>query len=233
MISCKQKTTTQIEFKEMQRADMQYAYKLLENNDNMEAARIFEEVIVGDPQNSRAHLELAIIYHQTNDFINAMYHYKKYGRMQPNSEKFQMVREQLRLAKKEFTYLQNEKASRRKKPKENKSDEKLEQNTLKEQNASLTEQIISLTNKVTNLEKIVKSQAQVLRSSATEKQKVSEYTISAGEHLHGIAIKLFDDEDKWKILYEYNKERLNLKTPNHIQPGQILIIPWENIDINE
>ncbi|MDA3799049.1 MAG: LysM peptidoglycan-binding domain-containing protein [Kiritimatiellae bacterium] len=231
--SCKQKTTTQIESKEMQRADMQYAYKLLEKNNNMEAARIFEQVIASNPQNSRAYIELAIIYHQTNDFIEAMYYYKKYGSLRPNSEKFEMVQDQLSLAKKEFVYLENQKAARRKKPQDDYEWEATELQTLKEQNVSLTEQITSLTNTITSLEKTVASQAKVLRSRASEKEKVSEYTISKGENLRGIAVTLFGDEDKWKFLYEYNKDRLNLKTPNNIQPGQILIIPWENIDINE
>ena len=61
---------------------------------------------------------------------------------------------------------------------------------------------------------------------------VSEYTVLEGDHLQGIAMKIYGDESKWRILYDENKDRLNLKTPNNIQVGQTLIIPWDN-NINE
>jgi tetratricopeptide (TPR) repeat protein len=161
----------------MQKADMQYAYSLLENNKKMEAADIFEKVIYSNPDNSRAHLELAIIYHQTNDFINAMYHYRKYGRLEPDSQKVEMIKDQLSLAKKEFIYLQNEKALRRKHketPKEATTNSVTTNvvQVLKEQNIQLTEEVETLNNKVNNLEKTIQSQAKVLRNRQKKSQNI-------------------------------------------------------------
>ena len=233
--SCKKETVREKEYAEMQQSEMQYAYKLLGDDKKMEAADIFEKVLYSNPDNSRAHLELAIIYHQTNDFINAMYHYRKYGKLQPHAQKFELARNQLTLAIKEFTYLQNQKAARRgpqKEPEPEPTPKHSDTNmieVLKDQNLTLTDEVESLKIKITSLEKTVNSQAKVLRD---RQEKVSEYTVLEGDHLQGIAIKIYGDESKWRILYDENKDRLNLKTPNNIQVGQTLIIPWDN-NINE
>jgi len=231
--SCKKETVRERESAEIQQTEMQYAYKLLENNKKTEAAEVFEKVLYSNPDNSRAHLELAIIYHQTNDFINAMYHYRKYGKLQPHAQKFELAQDQLSLAKKEFTYVQTGKAAKRKRAPEpeptHKNNATNITQVLRDKNFLLTEEVESLKNKITSLEKTVQSQAKVLRD---RKEKVSEYIVLEGDHLQGIAIKIYGDESKWKILYDENKDRLNLKTPNNIQVGQTLIIPWDK-NINE
>jgi tetratricopeptide (TPR) repeat protein len=226
--SCKKETAVERESEEMQQADMQFAYKLLENNKKMEAAEIFQKVLYNNPDNSRAHLELAIIYHQTNDFINAMYHYRQYGKLQPDSQKFELAAEQLRLAVKEFTWVQNQRAERRTPQEEPEPEQNSNTNiieVLKNQNLTLTDEIKSLKTKITSLEKTVQSQAQVLRN---RQEKISEYKVLEGDHLEGIALKIYGDENQWRILYDTNKDRLNLKTPNNIKVGQTLIIPWDN-----
>ncbi len=229
LFSCKKETAIEREFEEMKQADMQFAYKLLENNKKTEAAEIFQKVLYNNPENSRAHLELAIIYHQTNDFINAMYHYRQYGKLQPDSQKFELVAEQLRLAIKEFTWVQNQREARRTSRNEPEQNNNNVIEDLKNQNLKLTDEIESLKTKITSLEKTVHSQAQVLRN---RQKKVSEYIVLDGDHLEGIAVKIYGDETRWRILYEANKDRLNLKTPNNIKVGQTLIIPWDN-NINE
>lgn len=233
VFSCKKETVIERESAEMLAVEMQYAYSLLENNKKTEAGEIFEKVLYSDPNNSRAHLELAIIYHQTNDFINAMYHYRQYGKLQPNAQKFELIREQLILARDEFVYLENVKASRRRRQpeprvREGSGDTNMTQ-ALKEQITVLTEEAESLKLKISDLEKTVTSQAKVLRN---RQATTSEYIVLVGDHLQGIALKVYGDESKWPILYNANRERLNLTTPNNIQVGQTLVIPWDK-QINE
>lgn len=240
LVSCKEQSVAAKEQQEMERADMQYAYRLLENDEKMKAAEIFEQVIKKEPDNARAHLELAIIYHQTNDFVNAMYYYRKYAKMQPNSQKINMVKEQYRRAKKEFLYLENKKGVKYIKPEPEKQSSKTNNTTndlqiVKDENEQLKESLKEKEAQIAELEGVIKSQAKILRSKVLEikalresQPKIQRYTVTPGEHLRSIAVKIYGNEEKWKTLYDANKERLNLKSADNIQPGQVLIIPWDD-----
>lgn len=49
------------------------------------------------------------------------------------------------------------------------------------------------------------------------------YTVAAGDNLSKIAKKLYGDANKWKRIFEANREIL--KNPDLIRPGQVLKIP--------
>jgi nucleoid-associated protein YgaU len=51
----------------------------------------------------------------------------------------------------------------------------------------------------------------------------STYTVVAGDSLSKIAKKLYGDANKWKTIYEANKDII--KNPDLIHPGQKLNIP--------
>jgi 5'-nucleotidase / UDP-sugar diphosphatase len=53
-------------------------------------------------------------------------------------------------------------------------------------------------------------------------KSVKEYKVEKGDHLRKIAKELFGDANKWKLIYEWNKD--NISDPNRIFTGQILII---------
>lgn len=58
------------------------------------------------------------------------------------------------------------------------------------------------------------------RSTATAR---ATYTVERGDSLVKIADTLFADKDRWREIYELNKDKL--KTPNVIQPGMKLKLP--------
>jgi len=54
-------------------------------------------------------------------------------------------------------------------------------------------------------------------------ENLEKYTVKEGDYLCKIARKYYSDCDKWKLLYEANKDKI--KNPNLILPGLILDIP--------
>lgn len=49
------------------------------------------------------------------------------------------------------------------------------------------------------------------------------YTVAAGDSLSKIAKKLYGDGNKWKRIFEANRDII--KNPDLIKPGQVLKIP--------
>lgn len=61
-------------------------------------------------------------------------------------------------------------------------------------------------------------------STAPRTQNVDRtYTVVAGDSLSGIAKKLYGDTDKWRLIFEANRD--SIKNPDLIQPGQTFKIP--------
>lgn len=49
------------------------------------------------------------------------------------------------------------------------------------------------------------------------------YTVAAGDNLSKIAKKFYGNADKWKKIFEANRD--TIKNPDLIHPGQVLKIP--------
>ena len=61
-------------------------------------------------------------------------------------------------------------------------------------------------------------------STAPKTEKVDRtYTVVAGDSLSGIAKKLYGDADKWRLIFEANRD--SIKNPDLIHPGQTFKIP--------
>lgn len=56
------------------------------------------------------------------------------------------------------------------------------------------------------------------------------YTVENGDYLKKVAKKVLGDESKWEMIYEANKAEI--KNPNLIYKGQVLIIPGESEEEN-
>ena len=49
------------------------------------------------------------------------------------------------------------------------------------------------------------------------------YVVRKGDTLYSLARRFYNDQSKWRLIYEAN--RASLRDPNHIQVGQVLTIP--------
>lgn len=70
-----------------------------------------------------------------------------------------------------------------------------------------------------NGDKISKKQERPSENAPNEKN----YTIKKGDTLWNVAKKLYGDGEKYKLIYEANKDKI--KNPNLVKEGQKLIIP--------
>ena len=57
------------------------------------------------------------------------------------------------------------------------------------------------------------------------KASTKEYTIQKDDSLWKIAVKEMGNGNRWKYLYELNKERI--KNPNKLKAGVVILIPVE------
>lgn len=64
-----------------------------------EAIRLFNKVLIEEPHSFSAHFQLATLLHDhAEDYIGAIYHYKQYLYLRPDSEKSTLAQERIRIA---------------------------------------------------------------------------------------------------------------------------------------
>lgn len=75
-------------------ATFKRAKEKYELRDYREAVNLYEEVLRENPSMAKAHFELGLIYNdKVNDPISAIYHFRKFLRLKPNSERGKTVQE--------------------------------------------------------------------------------------------------------------------------------------------
>jgi nucleoid-associated protein YgaU len=60
-------------------------------------------------------------------------------------------------------------------------------------------------------------------SSTAPADQPKTYTVQAGDNLTRIARQVYGDGNKWKTIYEANKDKI--KNPDLIHPGEVLTLP--------
>ena len=162
---------------------------------------------------ARHHLDLATIYHQYKpDYINSIYHYKRYLELRPDSEKTEFIREQVaevQIALANAILVQSGAKQ---------AMQELKQ--LRRENADLKRQI---ENRLTITRSVPKDSATKTAKPTTSTQVTHQiYTVVAGDTLSKIASKFYGSGN-WEPIYEANKDRM--KSPGDLRVGQTLIIP--------
>ncbi|MEI7901246.1 MAG: LysM peptidoglycan-binding domain-containing protein [bacterium] len=75
------------------------AFSAEQSGDIKEAIRLFNKVLIEEPRSYSAHFQLATLLHDhEEDFIGAIYHYKQYLYLRPESEKSTLVQDRIRIA---------------------------------------------------------------------------------------------------------------------------------------
>lgn len=171
----------------------------------------FKQAIENDPRMARPHLDLATIYHQYDpDYVSAIFYYKRYLELRPDSEKAEFIKEQIEkvqiaLANAILTQSGAVKAIQ-------------ELKQLRQENADLKQQLAS--------RQTTKSVTQTVPKSATSTKPAKFthriYTVVAGDNLTKIANKFYGDGE-WETIYQANKDRM--QSPSDLRVGQTLFIP--------
>ena len=66
-------------------------------------------------------------------------------------------------------------------------------------------------------------QAKVTSSAPLVAAPSQRYTVVKGDTLSGIAKQFYGNANRWKAIYEANTDQI--KNPDLIKPGQVLVIP--------
>lgn len=229
------------------------AKKLYEQQDFSAAAEFYKKALAVNPDFAKAHLELGVLSDdKLGDPIAAIYHYRCYLELRPDSEKRKLVedfieRAKLSLAAKlpqspvvdpaELTRLQNDKAA------------------LLQENATLRSRVAELEKATTvavtpvaeqpaaavasapvpanvptpgaaPVPTVVMAAAPVTtfgEPSSTEPWRAHTYLVQKGDTLQSLALRYYGTRSAWEKIYQAN--RSGLPSKDQLKVGQQLVIP--------
>jgi nucleoid-associated protein YgaU len=182
----------------MQRAEA----KLKEGNTD-EAVRLYTDALDRSPKSARGHLDLALILHDhRKDYVGAIYHYRRYLELRPDTEKREMIESRIRLAGQLFAagVMQADPLA-----------EKVQ--TLETENRDLRMAIKRWT----------RERAETPPADASAASGPRSYTVQGGDTLSSIAAQMYGDPGKWQKILDANRQQLG--SSQHLKVGQKLVIP--------
>lgn len=216
------------------------------NQGRMEdALGAFERVIDARRDAPESHLEAGYIYLRTlKDPINAIYHFNRYLRLQPQSQQATQVRQLIETAQKEFA------RQLPAQPYEGELD-RIDLmdlvKTLKQENDSLKRDLMAATARVQQLENVVgqarrstqvqdqPSQSARIQPSAPSQPSANvrqpaspgdaprTYSVQSGDTLSAISTRFYGTPSRWIDIYQANRDRLSSESA--LRVGQEIRIP--------
>jgi tetratricopeptide (TPR) repeat protein len=191
------------------------------NMDDIDGAiDLLNKALDRKPDLARAHLELGLLYDaQKQDYIRAIYHYKRYLELRPDAEKKKLIEDLIRQARLSFAA------------------------SLPDQPPGAIEQIAMLKREISALKGQIAVQQGGIGAAAGKpaaaastnspvlmppkpapaQAAVQTYVVQSRDTLSSIAAKMYNDPGKWKAIYDAN--RTTLSSPQSVRAGQTLIIP--------
>lgn len=229
------------------------AKHLSEQQDFSGAAEFYNKALMANPEFANAHLELGLLYeNRLSDPISAIYHYRRYLELRPDSDKKQLVEDFIERAKlslvaklpqspivdpSELTQLENEKTA------------------LLQENATLRTRVAEL-EKSGNAAQVVATEPTAVAASSTaptapgpatapaggaalvmaaapimstaeaspmESPRLRTYTVQRGDTLQSLALRYYGSRSAWERIFQAN--RSGLPNKNQLKVGQQLVIP--------
>ncbi len=168
------------------------------------------------PQAARGHLDFAILLHDVRkDYVDALYHYQAYLRLRPETEKTDMIRERMRLAKLALAaqVLPSDRDTQR-----------LIQR-LESENRVLQARVAELETLQAAVPEPGPAGAPPPASLPSADGNGRRYTVERGDTLSSIALRFYGDAGKWRILMTANRDSLG--GTDRVRVGQVLRIPRE------
>ncbi len=236
-----------------QEVNSQRARRLCEQQDFPGAAEFYKKALLVNPEFANAHLELGLLYeNRLADPISAIYHYRRFLELRPDSDKKQLAedfieRAKLSLAAKlpqspivdpsELTRLENEKAA------------------LLQENAALRTRVAEL-EKVGNATQLVATAPTAAtvasaappgpaavaapavapaivmaavpimstsEASTMESPRARTHIVQRGDTLQSLALRYYGSRAAWEKIFQAN--RSGLPSKDQLKVGQQLVIP--------
>lgn len=213
---------------EVEESQYQKGFRYLQQGLKSEALGAFLKLTEERPDAAESHLEAGRLYlDHMDDPVSAIYHFRKYLEIKPNSVEAPMVSQLIDTAKKSF--IRQIPAF----PYEEQSMERIDWVQLlkqvRDENVRLKRKVALLERRYGTLE--ANTQANVPdviplnvhvqgQKGATSYRK---YVVQGGDTLSRISIKLYGDANHWEGIFQANRDLLN--SPHDLREGQELNIP--------
>ncbi len=217
----------------------------LESGKKEDAAKSFSEYLRVNPDSSAAHYELAILNEDMlDDQLAAIYHYKRYIELAPQSENKENTKLWLEEAERRYFEKARKKFSEEDKLRGELEKLVAEKAGLEAEMKKLSVENVELKSKLPQIagenaqasqenpppaadpaiagEK-VKPASTVPQSREQKKAQTRMYRVQQGDTLSKISQKFYGDSKHYKLIYEANKDRL--KSPAELRLGEEIAIP--------
>ena len=191
-----------------------------------EAIRQFTAALKNNSELARPDLELALIYHQEKkNYVRAIYHYERYLKKRPNSEKRNLIATWIRQAKISFAAQIGESAG-------DISEELIrltrENNLLRQQLEKTAEAAVVPFKPVLAKPPVAKPEPTPVSQKPVQRIQTpaptpGTYKVLPGDTLSRIAKAIYGDSRRWKEIYGANLDKM--KSENDLRAGQIITIP--------
>ena len=166
---------------------------------DIEGARaLYRKALDQDPRLARAHLDLAILLHDRElDELRAIYHYERYLELRPSSEKEEIIRSRLRLAKHAYAASLRTTSRVGSVPVKDSREAAAEVLDLRRRNETLQARVAELEKQLADASKALADiEAQVRKRTSAQGSASAEartHRVQAGDTLSSIAVKYYDD----------------------------------------
>jgi LysM repeat protein len=199
---------------------------LMRENRLDEALLAFESVVDARRDCPESHLELGRIYmDHVKDPIAAIYHFRKYLELMPDSDVSKQVTMLIETAKKDFAKTLPgepfiESTSR--------ADVSDQYKKLKAENDDLKKAVVALQDQIrTGRQAAVPTSsaayAQPVAAQAGHASSLKSYTVQTGDTLSRISQNVYGTTTRWQEIYNANRDQL--KNPHDLKVGMTLKVP--------
>lgn len=208
---------------------MKRAQERERSGNDADAIRIYRFLLGQDPSVARAHLALAFLLDKPGgDYVAAIYHYRRYLELRPETEKADMLRKRIRAAEISFVGKMFSSVS-------NLTDHI---NQLEQENAALKVRTTNLQAQAQQLRTaLTQAQARLAQAVARTEKSLSQMAppaagmqpalrtvkVEKGDTLLKIAARVYGDSGRWKDILEAN--RGTLRKAEDVRVGQQLVLP--------
>lgn len=181
------------------------------------AVKLCAQALDEDAKMARSHLELALLLHDhVHDYVGAIYHYRRYIELRPDTQKKEMLERRAKMAEQTFAVAANQGVSVAK---------RLE--SLEQENEVLRKKVAALSAEIENLRASSDSRRTVQRPPPVREPVPVEggttrtYKVKKNDTLTSIAAEVYKDAGAWKKIRDANK----LGDSDRLTEGQVLKLP--------
>ncbi len=214
---------------EREQPEMKQARALEESGDFAGARGLYESILDRNPTMARAHFELAsLLDKKGDDYIGAIYHYRRYLSLRPDTEKKAMIEEHIRTGTLGVvgTLFTNQASILVRM-----GEVEAENNALKIRAANLQSQAVQSRAAAAAL----RAKYGIIADKASQSVEAIVFPVTAPKSLGKLvrveprdtlkkmASRYYGDQGRWREIYEANRKKM--KSPGDLRVGQMIFVP--------